>query len=161
MPSRKTGASFIRGPQAWRWIVLMALVLPFILCFQANISTMTERSLIPMQIHAVVAEKRILHEKHPGQDDVHLLVLQDPAHSEIRVDRDIFRQIDSGARLEKEAGGRTLSVGGRPVKLEISADARGMRKTMLLSVLLIAAWAVVCGMVEGRSNTALRTGPGA
>lgn len=116
------------------------LVLTAVGMAAGNVGTTEHRSLVPTHLdHEVVAERR-LHEKHPGSDDACFLVLSPELGRSGRglwVDCDVLGVVDVGSRLRKDAGSDVLGVDGREVPLVRSADGRGMRAAMPLSVLAV------------------------
>ena len=99
------------------------------------------RSTISLRLDARVIGKEIRREKHPGKDDVYVLLLS-PAHA-VQVDESLFNSIEEGNHLQKDAWSRRLKCSGRTIALGLSADFRGMSLAMpaLMVVLLAAALA--------------------
>ena len=88
------------------------------------------RSLIPAALDHQVAAKLVRHEKRPGVDDVHFLLLaprDGGAAVEHRVDRPAFDAVSEGAWLRKGAGERTLEVDGSAQELQPSPERTALR----------------------------------
>jgi hypothetical protein len=128
----------------------LALSLLFVtaLAFSAgNLWFAAARSTIPLALNGLVLEKRTLPEKHPGLDDVLMLDLS--ANRTIQVDREVFRVVAVGDRIQKERWNRDLLINNQPAKLAWSADLLGMC-TVMPSVLLI--FAVTIAIVAFRNS---------
>lgn len=115
-------------------ITLLSLTLGFV-------RIMSERSLIPLELNEIVYDKRIRTEKHPGRDDVHILVLRQPngALFELRVDPAVFDAIPVGTRIEKQAGDSSLGTTDVTLSLRPSPDAVGTRNAVASIVVLVIA----------------------
>jgi hypothetical protein len=126
------------SPKARTSAVLLALATILV---AGNIWVAAARSTIPLAIDDVVIGKQLRLEKHPTKDDVHLVQLK--SRGIIQVDRDVYKQIDSGDHLRKERWSRVLECNERQVNLDWSADARGMARAMPLAcglMLTLALW---------------------
>lgn len=102
-----------------------------------------------MALDTYVEDRWTACEKHPGRDDVWVVIL--PGGHGVEVDERPWRLCEKGKSIEKEAWEKTLSVNGRPVALAWSNDARGMAVVMPFGLLLLAAALVYGG--SGRRNT--------
>ncbi len=87
-------------------------------------------------MNAVVTNKQIGTEKHPGVDDVYLITLDDS--SSIRIDGDLFEKITSGDRLSKQAWQNEIDIAGRTERLEWSRDFYGLLWCMLLAIVIMS-----------------------
>ena len=115
-----------------------AFLLLLLLVFAGgNLWAAWKRTLIPIALEAVVVDTTLLHEKHPGRDDVHILALR-PASGgperRLRVEAPIYREVSRGDRLEKRAWETRLEAGGRTLWLEPGPVAGGMFAAMLCAV---------------------------
>jgi hypothetical protein len=115
-----------------------------------NLWFAASRSTIPLELSGVVANKARLVEKSPPKDDVCLIVLHDGAR--VQVDAPVFEALTTGDRIDKQRWSRTLTVSGREVPLEWSADFRGLLWTMSGATALGAALLAV--VLWGRSGAA-------
>ena len=104
-----------------------------------NIAVTIHRSLIPVGLDGQVVRVDVLHEKHPGIDDVGLLHV---AARRIHVDAGVARHVADGASVTKRPWSSTLLVDGQPVPIGLSGDATAMLCVMPLTVLTVAAAAV-------------------
>jgi hypothetical protein len=105
----------------------------------ANVMVTGLRTTIPRSLDAVVAERVVLHEKHPGLDDACLLALDDGRT--LQVDPVIYDTVAPRDRLQKAAWEHTLQIDDRTLPLDWSADARGMVCLMPLVVVVMLAQA--------------------
>lgn len=133
-------------------VVLIALGLGLAL---ANLWVTAARSTIPLTLQTRLLNREIRREKHPGQDDVHLWMLDD--RRTLHVDAAVYSAVPHvGARLEKHRGDRVLRVGDRAVSLDWSADFRGMARVMPVLMLALLVWApcALAGPTDGSKTQA-------
>ena len=97
-----------------------------------NVVVTAHRSLIPVAVDGTVTAIEVRPEKHPGVDDVWLVTI---GERRLHVDAEAAKTLTPGSRLAKAAWARTLSVDARPLRLELSRDARAMLVVMPLIVL--------------------------
>ncbi len=100
-----------------------------------NLWFSAKRSLIPLALDTTVEDRWRAYEKHPGVDDVRVLIL--PGGDGVEVDEAPYRMCVKGARIGKTAWERTLWVDKKPIPLSWSADARGMAVVMPLAGALL------------------------
>ncbi len=99
----------------------------------ANLRVTAARSTIPLALSAKVVEREIRHEKHPGQDDVFFLQLDDDR--KLHVDEAVFKGVAEGDTIEKRRFDHHLEI-HRPdgtsanLPLALSIDSRGMHVVM-------------------------------
>jgi len=109
----------------------------------ANLWFAAARSTIPLRLDDEVVGMRKLREKHPGKDDVYLLDLSQ--QGVVQVDKEVFEELNNGARIRKVRWSRQLEHDGATSDLEWSADLRGLLWTMpgsliVMLVTLAMAW---------------------
>ena len=109
----------------------------------ANVWFAAARSTIPLQLDDELVAMRQLGEKHPGKDDVYLLDLSQ--QGVVQVDKEVFKELNNGARIRKERWSRQLEHDGATSELEWSADLRGLLWTMpgslvVMLVTMALAW---------------------
>jgi hypothetical protein len=123
-------------------ITAAGLLLLAVLLAATNVWIAADRSTIPREIHSLVQRTEIRKEKHPGQDDVYLLVLK-PTQV-LQVDGPVYARIVAGAKIEKREWARELTVDGVEVSLGWSKDFRRMVWAMplVVCVLLVTMWKV-------------------
>lgn len=96
------------------------------------------RSTIPIALDGTVDNVEFLTSKNRGIDDIYVLSV-DGRH--LHVDKDVAQQLDSNARVFKEAWSSDLTVGqgssARTIELEPSADFEGMLVAMPVTALVI------------------------
>ncbi len=119
-----------------------------ILCVAGNLWATLNRSTIPRSLDGTVTGKEIGFEKHPGEDDVCWLLLDNGG--KIHVDAEIWKRVNEGDHLEKESWSTELMIGENVMRLEPSADARGMIPVMLGTLLLLAVPVVLLWREGGR-----------
>ena len=103
------------------WIVWAA----GLACLIGNLWYTLDRSTIPRSFDDRVVSREIGREKHPGEDDVHWLVLEN--EGPVHVDRPVWEGVEEGDRITKESWSDRLTVNGdRAVQLGLSKDAWGM-----------------------------------
>lgn len=108
----------------------------------ANIWLAAARSTIPLQLDDEVIGLRRLREKHSGKDDVYLLDLRQ--QGVVQVDEHVFKAVNEGARIQKDAWSQQLDNDGHAIDLEWSADLHGMLWAMpgcLIVMMVTLAWA--------------------
>ncbi len=102
-----------------------------------NLYATLNRSTIPRSLHGTVVRLQVVHEKHPGLDDVHLLTLGERT---IQVDPELAAHLRVGERVDKDAWSATLSTSSGSIHLSTSKDFHGMVVTMpVLLVVTLAA----------------------
>lgn len=101
-----------------------------------NYWTATHRSMIPLSLTGMVTKTEHRFEKHPGQDDVYLIWIDEVDY---QVDRDLFEEVAVGDTVSKSAWSQQVLVSGRSVTLGYSKDWSGMRYAMPLVVCAFAA----------------------
>ena len=117
-------------------------------CLIGNLWYALDRSTIPRSLDDRVVSRDIGREKHPGEDDVHWLVLQN--EGTLHVDRPVWEGVKEGDRITKESWSDHLIVNGdRVVRLGPSEDAWGM-------VWVMSGGLVVVIALLGRSITRRR-----
>lgn len=124
------------------------LVLIGIALAGANLWVTAARSTIPLDLGGKIVAREILHEKHPGFDDVFFLVLEDGTW--LHVDEPVFRGLAEGDFVEKYSlSDHTIEIrhaDGRRSELPLafSRDFLGMRIVMpiVLGVAIALAVAV-------------------
>jgi hypothetical protein len=94
------------------------------------------RSTIPLAVDGRVESLEVRREKHPGVDDVHLLVV---GGRTIHVDAAVARAVERGAELHKDAWSATLRVDAAPRRLSPSRDTTGMMVVMPVVLLVLGA----------------------
>lgn len=118
-----------------------------------NLWVTAARSTIPLDLGGRIVSKEILHEKHPGFDDVFFLVLENGRW--LHVDELVFRGLAEGDVVEKYSrDGHTIQIlhadGLRSVlPLAFSRDFRGMRIVMPIALGVAAALA---GVARGQGR---------
>ena len=130
---------FDRSTATWiAWAVGLA-------CLIGNLWYALDRSTIPRSLDDRVVSRDIGREKHPGEDDVHWLVLQN--EGTLHVDRPVWEGVKEGDRITKESWSDHLIVNGdRVVRLGPSEDAWGMVWVGLGGVLILVG---VVGVQRG------------
>jgi hypothetical protein len=93
------------------------------------------RSTIPLGIEGSVESLEVRREKHPGVDDVHLLVVQGKT---IHVDAEVASVLNRGAELQKDAWSPSLRIDQVSHQLSPSRDSRGMLVVMPVVLLVLA-----------------------
>jgi len=97
-----------------------------------------------LRLDGRVVKKRLLTEKHPGNDDVFLIELR--GEGTLQVDRAVFEAIGAGNSIRKEPWARQLQHNGDQIELTWSKDLSGMVRAMpmILGGMLAAAIYVQC-----------------
>jgi hypothetical protein len=95
------------------------------------------RSTIPLSLDTKILGHEVRREKHPGRDDVYLLVLA--GLGQMQVDREIYDAVAIGETLHKEGQSRELLHGDKVLPLDWSRDHRGMLLAMPLCLGVLAA----------------------
>lgn len=90
------------------------------------------RSAIPVALEGRVLDVTILHEKHPGRDDVYLIELPDRT---VHVDAAVGQGIARGDELAKPAWSATLTTSSGIVRLKPSRDVWGLAAAGALVIL--------------------------
>ena len=101
----------------------------------ANVWFAAVRSTIPLRLSAIITQKQRLIEKTIGVDDACLLTLN--SGERIQVDGAVFDAMAENKLVNKQAWSRIIDVDGRKISLEWSADFRGMRWAMPLTVAVL------------------------
>jgi hypothetical protein len=114
----------------------------------SNLWITWSRSTIPWALDTQVVEREVRHEKHPGQDDVCLLKLEDG--SVRHIDAEVFHAINEGDRLQKDALKPELLIArpggdGAVLALKPSADFRGMAPVMGGAVVVMGLLSMLAG----------------
>lgn len=122
------------SPRTITYACLLLVGLPLA---AGNVWFAAKRSTIPLQLDARVVRKEVRREKHPGEDDVFLLQLS-PGRL-LQVDEALFRAVNEGAALRKDAWSRRLEANGRTIELGWSCDFRGMLIAMPTLFVILAA----------------------
>lgn len=119
----------MRSPRAV--VLLLAAILG-----AGNLAFTLARSTIPLRIDGVVSDVRTLREKHPGVDDVHILVVSGRS---LQVDAEVAEHLHPGDRVSKARWASRMQRGRGSFPLRLSRDFRGM----LVAVPVTLAWAGV------------------
>lgn len=99
--------------------------------------TAARRSTIPIALDHVVVEKLVRHEKHPGRDDHHVLVLREQGGADLReieVDRALFGRLAIGQHLSKPSGAGVLDAGGATIQLAPSRHGHALGVAALVAI---------------------------
>jgi hypothetical protein len=121
-------------------VALIIALAGVVLCV-GNLWIAARRSTIPVSLDAVLVEKEIGREKHPGTDDVHWLILDNGVT--MHVDEHVFNAVREGERLRKEAWSKQLLHGQNVHHLTWSADVRGMIWVMPVGIGLVGMMTVM------------------
>lgn len=97
-----------------------------------------------------VVTKEVRREKHPGEDDVHMLRLH--GGRQLHVDAPIYAAIKEGQILKKAAWSRELQHDGQTLPLEWSRDFGGMAWAMPIILLIMFATAGYVHVAGGNSE---------
>lgn len=138
-------------------LLLCLLGIGLLLC-AANVWFAARRSLIPLEIAAVVRVKELRPEKHPGIDDVCLLELSEDGW--YQVDRDVFEAVNDGDRIRKAAWARELRRADETVSLSWSTDAAGIVWCMPSTLAILSAMAIHLGWRHPRRVPPTKTPTG-
>ncbi len=111
----------------------------------ANLAVTLLRTGIPRSLDGEVTTKRILYEKHPGNDDV--LRLEIDAGRPFQVERGLFSRVTVGAKVGKSAWSRSITVDDAQKTIPWSVDFVGM----LRIAPLLGAGLVILGYRAMRS----------
>ena len=115
--------------------VVFLLLLGALLC-GGNLWVTAARSLIPLQIDAVIEGMEKRREKHPGIDDVFLLRLEQAG--EFEVDQAVYDSVALGEKLTKSAWSRQLTHDRQTLQLRWSRNVIGMLWTMPGALIVLA-----------------------
>ncbi|MBL9125669.1 MAG: hypothetical protein JNG90_18665 [Planctomycetaceae bacterium] len=115
------------------------------------------RSTIPLELRGMVFDREIRHEKHPGADDVHFIVMDNGRR--LHVDQAVYEALNQGDLVEKRRFERQLIV--KPVTGTIqgldlvpSDEHRGMHVVMPVALGVALALALFAWDALARSSRA-------
>lgn len=122
-----------------RTALLGLLGIGFLLC-ASNVWIAARRSLIPLEVDAVIHAKDLRAEKHPGVDDVCMLNMGDKGW--YQVDRSVWEAVNDGDRISKPAWTSELTRADETVALSWSKDTVGLARCMPLAFAILFAMAI-------------------
>ena len=95
-----------------------------------NLWVAAQRSTIPIRLDEQVVRQETRREKHPDRDDVHCLYCESGRSR--HVDRGVFDAVEPQQQIRKAGWAKELADDGQAVRLNWSADTRGMTRAMPL-----------------------------